>query len=422
MKKISLCGLIVGFCLVGSSFAGSGLTALTRFNQLSAQNVALDFAGRVPCTQAENIFRPWGVRIQSDGGFKPVVDEVFFLGTGFTFLRNSPCDDQGQGDDVTPQLIFDFKYPVTDVGFRFNGQGFTVSLTAYDSAGRALGSVESEELGTRTFFGAGAGQGSAISKLVVDYPDGTEEQVLGLAFSYAVRPDFVTVIPQVGDADLDALAGDAALRTVIVVTNLSNSTAQGQVAMFNPQGDGLALGLASTGGAPAGEDASIVDLNIPGGGAAVLSSSGTSESVMQGYAVITARVPIQATAVFQITDAAGAPSLEAGIAGAQPAQYQVATVSRNAADAVDSGIALANSGDTEAELELSLVRTSGVLFDRVERTLGPGEQTAAFLPQLFPAAPANFQGSLIITSTSPVSATVIRTINGLVSASLQVAQ
>ena len=47
---------------------------------------------------------------------------------------------------------------------------------------------------------------------------------------------------------------------------------------------------------------------------------------------------------------------------------------------------------------------------------------AAFVPSLFPGAPANFTGSILIRSDVPVAATVIRTLSGLVSASLQVAQ
>ena len=52
----------------------------------------------------------------------------------------------------------------------------------------------------------------------------------------------------------------------------------------------------------------------------------------------------------------------------------------------------------------------------------PGTHTAGFVPDLFPGAPTDFAGSILIKSDVPVAATVIRTLSELVSASLQVAQ
>ena len=51
-----------------------------------------------------------------------------------------------------------------------------------------------------------------------------------------------------------------------------------------------------------------------------------------------------------------------------------------------------------------------------------GTHIAAFVPGLFPGSPATLAGRILISSDVPIVATVIRTLSGLVSASLQVAQ
>ena len=300
----------------------------------------------------------------------------------------------------------------------------TAELKAYDSAGRLLGTFESPEIDATlgVFFGIKATSGAPIYKVTISYSSSQlQEQVLDFSFAYQTRPDFASVIPQIGDADL----GSVALRTIIIVTNLTDSTAQGQVALtlFSlDDGSEVDLELAGGSGTALATAGMANSFSIPPRGSAVLTTPGTSDPVVQGYGIVGASVPVQSTAVFQILDGAGAPTLEAGIAGTQAATFQSATVARAQLGSVDAGVALANTGNTTASVGLQLVNTANEVVGLFQTDMAPGTHMAGFVPNLFPGAPANFAGSILINSDAPVAATVIRTLSGLVSASLQVAQ
>ena len=109
----------------------------------------------------------------------------------------------------------------------------TAELKAYDSAGRLLGTFQSPEVDAAlgVFFGIKATSDPPISKVTIDYSSSQlQEQVLDFSFAYQTRPEFASVIPQIGDAFLELDDAVLALRTIIVVTNLTDSTAEGQVA------------------------------------------------------------------------------------------------------------------------------------------------------------------------------------------------
>ena len=413
--------LMAAFLSIG--LVQADVIEVTEESQVAPDRVVLDFAGRPRCSSADN-FQNWGIGIGNDGGFTPVVDQIVIFGFVSSFLRNGTCGETPAGDDSSPLLIFDFKYPVTEATFRLGngGPGVTAELKAYDSAGHLLGTFQSPEIGAAevVFFGIKTTSGAPISKVTIGYSSSQlEERVIDFSFAYQTRPDFASVIPQIGDGVL----GSGALRTIIVVTNLTDSTAEGQVALFSQDGSEMDLELAGRDGpAPATDGGMANAFLIPPGGSEVLTTPGTSNPVVQGYAIVGASVPIQSTAVFQILDGAGAPTLEAGIAGTQEATFQSATVARAQVGSVDAGVALANTGDVTASVGLRLVSTENEVFGLFRTDMGPGTHLAGFVPDLFPGAPANFAGSILIQSDTPVAATVIRTLSGLVSASLQVAQ
>ena len=409
--------------------ARADVVEVTEKSQLAPDRVVLDFSGRARCSTADN-FRNWGIGIGSDGGFTPVVGQIVVFGLVASFLRNGTCAETPAGNDSSPLLIFDFKYPVTEAVFSLGngGPGVTAELKAYDSAGRLLGTFQSPEVDAAlgVFFGIKATSDPPISKVTIDYSSSQlQEQVLDFSFAYQTRPEFASVIPQIGDAFLELDDAVLALRTIIVVTNLTDSTAEGQVALTLFAPDGSEMDLELTGGSgttPATDDGVANGFSIVPGGSVVLTTPGTSDPVVQGYAIIAANVPVQSTAIFQILDGAGAPTREAGVAGTQEATFQSATVSLAQLGGVDTGVAVANTSATTASVSMLLVTTNNEVFGLFRTDLEPGAHMAGFVPGLFPGAPANFAGSILINSDVPVAATVIRTLSGLVSASLQVAQ
>ena len=419
-------GLVLMTALLSIGLTRAEVIEVTEESQLAPDRVVLDFAGRPKCSSADH-FRNWGIGIGSDGGFSPIVHQIFVPLVGLVnFLQNRTCAETPAGGDPSPLLIFDFAYPVTEAAFSLGngGAGVTAELKAYDPAGRLLGTFQSPEIDVAqgVFFGIQVTSGPPISKVTIAYSSSQlEERVIDFSFAYQTRPDFASAIPQIGDAAL----GSAALRTIIVVTNLTDSTAEGQVALtlFAPDGGEMDLELAGgSGSAPATDEGAANGFSIVPGGSVVLTTPGTSDPVVQGYAIVTAGVPVQSTAIFQILDGAGAPTLEAGVAGTQGATFQSATVVLAELGSVDTGVALANTADSTASIDMQLVNTESEVFGLFQTQMEPGTHMAAFVPGLFPGAPPNFTGSILIKSDVPVAATVIRTLSALVSASLQVAQ
>ena len=97
------------------------------------------------------------------------------------------------GDDSSPLLMFDFKYPVTEAVFSLgNGEpGVTAELKAYDSAGRLLGGTfQSPEIDAvlGVFFGIKATSDPPISKVTISYSSSQlQEQVIDFSFAYQTR-------------------------------------------------------------------------------------------------------------------------------------------------------------------------------------------------------------------------------------------
>jgi len=163
-------------------------------------------------------------------------------------------------------------------------------------------------------------------------------------------------------------------------------------------------------------------LSVPPQGLRRFTSSGTSDPAVQGYARIQTDVPVDGLAIFQILNAAGNPTSEAGVGSSAAFSESVAAVIRQVQGTIDSGVAIANVGTETAAVTAQLIDLNGdvvasnnSLFD-----LEPNSHTAVFLPAIFPTVPADFQGTLILSSSQPLTTTVLRTASGLVLSSLPV--
>lgn len=418
----SACMLLLVTFSVGN--AKGEIAPINSEDELGPDQVKLDFSNGPKCSTAKHLFQNWGIRIENDGSAAPVVDQVVILGSVGTFLRNGTCSEPTTEDHPSTLMIFNFEYPVTEAVFNLSGggEGVTAELKAYDATGQILGTLISPNISPSagTYFGARAENNSSISKVTIQYnsPE-LEEQIVDFSFSYENHPNFSDHVPQIGDA----IFPGGALRTIIVVTNLTNSTAEGQIELFSSEGNELDLDLAGVSDAsPANQEETLTAFAIAPGGSKVLSTPGNSDQIMQGYAIIYSNVPIQTAAVFQILNQDGLPIQEAGIAGARPATIQSATVGRASLGNIDTGVALANISETIATVDMQLVSTENELFGVFQTVMESGTHMASFVPELFPDAPSTLNGSILIRSDVPIVATVIRTLSGLVSASLQVAQ
>jgi len=135
-----------------------------------------------------------------------------------------------------------------------------------------------------------------------------------------------------------------------------------------------------------------------------------------GFATVTSSAPVTATGVFDASYVGGPGSRELGQAGVTAAvllsRQSIIAVknSEHGVVQVSTAVAFANPNSTAATVTFELLDTSGVTpFASVTRTLPPNNHTAIFVTELFPSLPANFWGTMHVTTSAqtPIVATTL---------------
>jgi hypothetical protein len=142
----------------------------------------------------------------------------------------------------------------------------------------------------------------------------------------------------------------------------------------------------------------------------------TASTIQVGYAVITPTVPGSgAFAAFEtLVQTRTADTLQVGVFPPELVSNAVLAVEVSAALQKNLGIAIANPNPAAATLTLTLRRADGTQFTSTAIPLLARQQTAKLITELFPgpgaggfstqlAIPAEFNGTLVINSSSPLS-------------------
>jgi hypothetical protein len=129
-------------------------------------------------------------------------------------------------------------------------------------------------------------------------------------------------------------------------------------------------------------------------------TSQAMQPVTSGYATITSNGPVAAGLVFLEYDFGGNLIAEAGVAASTPLTQQSVFVIR---DKSDTGVAVVNTGATTATITFQLLDTNGVsAAPPATQTVAPKNHAAFFVGSVFPNAPSKFNGTMRITSSTPL--------------------
>jgi len=375
-------------------------------------SLEFDFEGPKSGAQAGDILSRWGLRFSKGNMGTPTI----LTRVELVFPNNLLFNGDGSGSSADVPLVIDLEYPAAKVGFELsNGDELTqISVTAFDGLGNSLGSVQRSGLQEPAFMGVGVTGGNGISKLLVSYGSSEQiEEIDDLIVEYVDRKEFATYLAQIADGPIP---GFGAFQTTVIVTNASNSTASGELALFDSNGMPLELDF--------GEGKkSAVSLEIPPSSSVTLVSSGTASPVGVGYASITTNVPVDGTAVFRLTSPSGEIVSEAGVGSASGRVDALGAVEKIVADNFDSGIAAVNVGDSASDAEILLYDQDGELVDQNRSLLDlpAGGHTSGFLSGIFPSVQSeDFSGTIRIVSDVPIALVIMRTANGVVISSLPV--
>jgi hypothetical protein len=310
-------------------------------------------------------------------------------------------------------VVVNFGYPVKEAAFVLRAEPEVAgTLTAFDSLGNNLGSIPFSGLDPNfgEFTGFSTANTNGVSKVIVDYGSSSRpEEIVAMYVVGSTQRSFTTYLAQVADGKV----GVRALRTTVVIANLSNTTAAGEYRIIGDDGTPLEFELAD------GKKTSGEDFVLDGFSSLKWATTGTTTTPVQGYVVIESDSPVTGTAIFQLVDADGLPLSEAGVGGATARNLLIGAVSKLKDQSFDSGVAVANPNDTSSSGVIELVSQSGEI-DASNNTflqMDPGEHKAAFLPTLFPGV-ENFEGTLVIRSPQRLAVVILRTRQGLVLSSL----
>lgn len=412
MTRFSRIVGVTAICLLLGGSAMGQLSVITNPNSFDSSSVRLDFEGPTSGAPASQLLAGWGVIFPEGEWGTPVINQTFLAGILNTWLVNQ---SPGASSADKP-LVVNLKHPASKIGFYLGGidSQDEVTIGAYDPLGQKLGEISRTGLQAPAFLGVGTSSNNGIAKVLVSFGSSADpEQVDILMLEYRTRPLFETYLAQVGDGP----PGAGSLQTTVVVSNLTNSTANGELAFFDQEGQPMQLLVNGSMG-------SSFDFSLDRFSGKSFATSGTSPNVKVGWAKITSNVPVGGTAVFGIRRADGTVETEAGVGTSGGSSYSVGAVLKTVAGNFDSGIAVVNVSDQGASARISAYDQNGELVavnDQLLANLPPGHHVARFLSQIFnELSGQNFDGTIQISGNVPLAAVILRTARGKVLSSLPV--
>lgn len=184
--------------------------------------------------------------------------------------------------------------------------------------------------------------------------------------------------------------------SLILVNPSKTETANGTVDIFNDDGEPVPL-------AKSQGSSSTDSFNISPLGLVIFTSDGAGASVTAGSARVNSNIPVAGVVRFSL------PSLGiAGVGESIPLSSWMAPIVKDPIQGLSTGVAISNPQSTEIEAILSLQNLdgSGVLDGTALEKIPARGHLSKFVEELFPVTGiADFQGTLVVTTTTPASKT-----------------
>lgn len=232
------------------------------------------------------------------------------------------------------------------------------------------------------------------------------------------------VIPHLGAGQL----GSILLNSRLVINNPGKDAISVKGRFFTQQGSPFNLTIGNS-------TSDQHQFEVPAGGTLQATlEAGTGESLALGWALLTADSgePFQAAVVFttahtgassQVAEplksiSASSISAQAGIGAAALDTHHVLRVTQRS-DGLNTAFAVVNPTSATATIKLTLKDDTGTTFQADPLELGPKNQTAKFLSELFNLPPnQDISGTLALTSNVDIGVISLQTLNLEATASL----
>jgi hypothetical protein len=194
------------------------------------------------------------------------------------------------------------------------------------------------------------------------------------------------------------VADGAGYRTNFILINPSEKEVTARIDFFAADGTHMHLPVQGT-------LESTHELLLMAKGAAQLITDGSSGALKVGWARVTSSSPIGGSAIFQTFSGSRILS-EAGVASS-PAAARLA-VYVDSLGSTESGLAICNPNAIATTVSLRLRSVSGTVVAATTFDLPPMAHTARFFTEWFPRGFDEFEGTLEVLASDPVSAVALR--------------
>ena len=278
-----------------------------------------------------------------------------------------------------------------------NGGGQDVFVAAVNAAGTAL--IHSGYVG-----GAGDddGAGIALDSSGIIYIIGSTKSgnfpISSAAYQKTLKGSQNAFVAKISLAQQEYLLpqvvngtfSGGSYRMTFVIVNNNDQPANFSIKLTDDNGAPLSVTIPNLG------SKSEFPLTLGAGATAMYQTDG-SGILQTGAARVTSAVPLGVSAIFSVYDGSGRFQTEAGVGTSAVATDIVIPV--DTTGNFNTGVALFNPDNNNAELSFQLIDQSGQLTSRSSLSLGAGKHIARFISgtgQLFPLV-TNFRGTMSIT-------------------------
>ncbi len=207
------------------------------------------------------------------------------------------------------------------------------------------------------------------------------------------------IFPQIGNGSFPG----GKIAVLMVFVNRTEAHSSGEISFFRSDGSPFVLKLTDE------REDSTFSFSVAPGESVFLETDG-SGNVAAGYARLISTAPLGGTLVFTTSNDSENVLAEAGV-GASPQGQHFSIPILFEAGGSNTGIALANVADEQAEITLVLRDVSAQELARVTIFLQAGEHLPRFADQFFDVLTGMdvFQGSIEVWSSVTVTAIAIKT-------------
>jgi hypothetical protein len=196
--------------------------------------------------------------------------------------------------------------------------------------------------------------------------------------------------------------GGGSYKTTFVLFNNTNTHATATLVLTDDNGNPLTMTITGYGAQ------SSFGIDLPAGASQMLQTDGKG-TVVTGAATVNSTTTIGVSAIFSIYDSAGNYVTETGVGSSDSLGSFVLPV--DTTGFFNTGLALFNSSGSAVSITMTLRDTTGQQAGApVVLPLASGHHFAGFIAgsgQLFPSS-TNFRGTLLVQSSAPIAAMVLR--------------